>query len=472
MSFPLPGGAARRRSLVSLFCLAVAVASLGVPATGLRAADAPSFVILVDGLCSELPVGAQVTSTFSAPGGLVERLRIAGWPDTAIAGYSYRGGAPDAFGLWQPLPYACTDSRDQGLAADVDLLESQVIAIAATHPGAVFHLVGFSQGGLVAFGYLARIAARADWALPAGASLGSVTTLDAPLGGAPFVDLLCGYAPDICGGSPIPGTNSALHDMSAIWDTGTGHPAGAMRSVAARVADSRLTNQAVALAAAGHGVTVLTIGNVRDWLYAPIGPDAGTLAFLDTQWLTTDPRGAGVHARAIDSGPSGCPAAAGDLAASYGCNHVLVTRDAAVGAAVLAVISHEAPMLTKTCAAGRGNCLALPPRPATLVKSVIAPGIVSGGGKFGTAAASVKSGGRATILFTTSPALPGATLEIWGRSATGAYMFMTTRRADSHGVVRYYTPPITGWAAIHARYPGDFVHGTGVSLARVMVVHR
>jgi hypothetical protein len=260
--------------------------------------------------------------------------------------------------------------------------------------------------------------------------------------------------------------------MSAIWDSASGYPAGANRSVASRVAEGTASNQTVAAAAAARGTTVLTVGNLRDWMYAPVGAGAGTLTFLDSQWLTTDPRGAGVHSRAITSGPSSCPAGSGSLAAAYGCNHALVTRDDAVGGAILAAMAGRAPAIATACTTGGGGCLALPPRPAMTLKSSIAAGIVSGGGRFGTSAVTVRIGGRATILFTTSPARPGATLEIWGRSAKGQYRFMTTRVADRRGIVRYYTPPITGWAAIQAQYKGDYISGPGVSPGRVVTIRR
>src|SRR5262249_36996549 len=155
------------------------------------------------------------------------------------------------------------------------------------------------------------------------------------------VELLCGFAPDVCGGKPIPADDSALRDLSLIWTSATGSPAGGKREIVSRLGDvevaantttvlgpsAPISNQAVATAPAARGIAVLTIGNVRDWLYAPAGPTAGSLTFLDTQWLTTDPRGAGIHARALSAGPGSCPAAKGDLAASFGCNHALVTRD-------------------------------------------------------------------------------------------------------------------------------------------------
>lgn len=478
-----PGSGIRRiLALLTAFLAAASALLMPPPALAVDAA-APSYVVLLDGLCSELPAGAPYTATFDGSDGLAARLAAGATNGGAVVGYSYTGGLVDPTGHWVPGAYACADSRDQSLSADVDALDRQIAAILAAHPGARFHLVGFSLGGAVAFGYLARLASE-GWPLPGSASLRSVTTLDAPLGGAPFVELLCGFAPDVCGGRSDPAPHSALRDLSLTWTSASGIPAGGTRELASRVGDpaiaasgtafvgpsAPLTNQAVAAAAAARGISILTVGNVRDWLYAPAGPNAGPLAFLDTQWVTTDPRGAGVHARAISAGPGACPAESGDLAASFGCNHALVVRDAGVATAINALIAGGTPALAATCGGGIGNCLSLPPRPATKVTAVIAANVVRGGGRFVTSAVTVRKGGRATLLFATSPSAAGRSIEIWGRGRTGSYRYMTSRTADRNGVVRYYTPPITAWAAIQARYPGDYVNGPGVSPGRVVTV--
>ena len=474
---PRPAGAAprsRRRFLAraGLFVVLSALLAFGTVAAAppARAEDARPFVVLIDGLCTELAAGNAMTADFSGDDGIVAHLTAAGWPEDSIAGFGYRGGAVDGDGNWNPGAYACEDSRDQSLATDVSLLDAQLVAMAKAHPGATFHLVGFSLGGAVAFGYLGRLIMGDGEALPDGARVASVTTLDSPLGGAPFVELLCGFAPEVCGGTVVPATDSAMRDLSALWSSGTGEPAGAHRSIVSRVGSNTSSNQAVAAAAAAKGIAVLTVGNVRDWLYAPAGPDRGPATFLDTQWLTNDLAGAGVSARAIDSGPSSCPDPGSGLSAAFGCNHPLVLRDAAVAAAILAMLQGSRPSLAASCAGGRGGCLSLPPRPATILRSTIAAGIVSGGGKFGTSPVTVRSGGRATLLVTTSPALPGAVIQIWGRAANGTFRFLTSRVADGRGIVRYFTPPITGWVAIQARFAGDFVHGPGVSPSRVITV--
>jgi hypothetical protein len=470
------GCLAARRVVAIAVGLLISVSGLGALPPGAAAAS-PDYVILIDGLCSSLPAGTTLPPQFTTPGGLVDRLVAAGRAPDSIVAYSYRGGSLVAGGLWQPAPYECADSRDQSLVQDVDVLDTQLASLLAIHPGAAFHLVGFSLGGLVAFAEVARLTTVDGWTLPNGGRIATVVTLDSPLGGLPFVNELCGLAPDVCGGRPIPAPNSSLFDMSAVWATGTGRPAGADRSVetlfpapSARV-DAPMRNQALALAAAGEpGVRFLSIGNVRDWLYAPLGPNAGTYAFLDTQWLTSGAGGSGVYARAIDSGPAACKAASGDLAASYACNHGLVLTDAAVGAAVVAVIGGATPALAASCRPGAGGCLMLPPRPATSIASAIAPGVVAAGGRFGAAGIVVARGGRATLRFTTAHALAGVRLEIWTRSRTGAYRRLTSRTADASGVVRYVTSPVTAWTAFQARYAGDFVHGPGASAGRVVTV--
>src|SRR5205814_4101952 len=173
-----------------------------------------------------------------------------------------------ADGKWQPAPYDCDQSRDQPLRRDVEVLDAQLGAIAQAHPGAAFHLVGFSLGGLVAFGEIGRLATVDNWIIGGGGRLATVVTLDSPLGGAPFVDEVCALAPDICGGAPIPEPDSVLRDFSAIWGSGARSPAGGRHSVLAALSSQAgaaspvITrgNQALAMEAAGdHGVKVLTV---------------------------------------------------------------------------------------------------------------------------------------------------------------------------------------------------------------------
>jgi hypothetical protein len=67
-------------------------------------------------------------------------------------------------------------------------------------------------------------------------------------------------------------------------------------------------------------------------------------------------------------------------------------------------------------------------------------------------------------------AVAGAKVEIWTRSKTGSYRLLTTRVADSSGVVRYYAPPVKEWTAYQARFAGSLSYGPSVSPGRVAEV--
>jgi len=197
------------------------------------------------------------------------------------------------------------------------------------------------------------------------------------------------------------------------------------------------------------------------------------LSFRDTQWLIGQApgsaAGAAVWARVIDSGPATCPTAAGADAALL-CNHPLVLTDPAVEQAIVAVFGGLAPSLATACPPGAGNCLAAPPRHAVAIASAIAAGVVSSGGTFRTGLLTVAKGSRATVRFTVSPVLAGAHVEIWTRTQTGSYRRLTSRVADPHGVVRYYTGAVTAWTAFQARFAGDGADLPAVSAARVVTI--
>jgi hypothetical protein len=253
--------------------------------------------------------------------------------------------------------------------------------------------------------------------------------------------------------------------MSTIWGTGRAKPAGGDRSIG-RLFGLSMTNQALAATAAGaHGVTVLTIGNVRDWVYAPIGLLRPVVNFVDTQWLRSGAAGSRVYARVIDSGPETCPSSD---ASGASCNHARVLTDAAVLDAVVTAFTGRTPAAVSTCPVGRGNCLTLQPRPVVPIASTIAAGIrTTGTTGFTTGLVRVAAGARVTLRFTSTAALAGARIEIWTRTKTGAYRYLTSRTADSSGAVRFYAPPVTAWTAYQARFPGNLANGPAVSPGRV-----
>lgn len=424
----------------------------------------PSVVILIGGLCSSLEPGS-LPAAFEGPGGLAARLRTEGWTADEILAFSYRGGAADAAGRWTPEPYDCEDTRQRTIAEDAATLDAQLRGILERRPGTDVHVVGYSLGGVVAMAYLALLENRDTWSLPGGGRLASVVSLGSPLGGLPFVEAACGIAGDVCAAASPGPPPPSLIDLGTVWGTGTGRPSGSDRSIASLFGRSLANQSLVRVAAETRGVAVLTIGNVRDWVYAPIGLLRPVVNFVDTQWVRSGAAGSGLYARVIDSGPTTCPGSEPDDAA---CNHERVLTDPAVMDGIVAAFSGRTPAAATTCPAGRGGCLALQPRPAPTIASTIAPGVVTSGTQgFTTSLVRVPSGSRVTVRFTGGSALAGARLEIWTRTRTGAYRFVTSRMADAAGTVRYYAPPVAAWTAYQARFAGDLTSGPTVSPGRV-----
>ena len=470
------------RSLFPLAVLGVLLASLlgptaaaattpGGPVEAVTWLTAPgtraSVVLLIDGLCSSLGAGG-LPAPFTGAGRLVERLRAAGWTDDEILAFSYRGGTVESGGRWRANPYSCEDTRDTPLTVDAQTLDTQVRAVLVASPETDVHLVGFSQGGLIAVAYLAHLRASNGWTLPNGGRLASVVALGSPLGGLPFVEAACGEIADVCNPDGTP--SRALLDMSAIWNTGGPSPSGATRSIASLFEASisaPLSNQALAAEAAhDHGVAVLALGNVRDWTYAPVTLLRPLVSFLDVQWLRSEGAGSRLYARVIDSGPIQCPDTG--QASDAGCNHGRVLTDASALTGIVDLLLGRTPAAASTCAAGRGGCLMLQPRPPVTIASSIAPRIVTtGAAGFGTKLVKVAARTRVTVRFTTSPALAGVRLEIWTRAKTGAYRFLTSRITDAAGSARYHTPPVTAWTAYQARFAGSLANGAAVSPGRV-----
>lgn len=424
----------------------------------------PSVVILIAGLCSSL-TSDSLPAAFEGSNGLATRLRAEGWTADEILAFSYRGGTVDVAGRWTPEPYACEDTRQRTIAEDAATLDRQIRGILERRPGTDVHVVGYSLGGVVAVAYLALLESTGAWTLPGDGRLASVVSLDSPLGGLPFVEAACGIAGDVCAAVEPGPAPPSLVDLSTVWSTGTGRPAGADRSLG-RLFGRSLSNQSLAaLAAESHDVAVLTVGNVRDWVYAPIGLFRGFVNFVDTQWVRSGAAGSGLYARAIDSGPATCP---DDDPTGAACNHGHVLIDPAVHDGIVAAFAGRTPAAASSCPAGRGGCLALQPRPSPTLSSAIAPGVVTAGTTgFTTSLVRVSAGSRVTVRFTGGAALAGKRLEIWSRTRTGAYRIVTSRIADATGAVRYFAPPVAAWTAFQARFAGDLASGPAVSAGRV-----
>lgn len=82
----------------------------------------------------------------------------------------------------------------------------------------------------------------------------------------------------------------------------------------------------------------------------------------------------------------------------------------------------------------------------------IAPGIVDGGGDFGTSSVVVPQHGYVTYMAQGAGSLAGTVVEIW-RNTGGEWEKVATRSFASDGSVRYWTR-ITGRTTLRARIPG------------------
>jgi pimeloyl-ACP methyl ester carboxylesterase len=274
-----------------------------------------------------------------------------GWADPARTTYQ-------RFSYAYPpsLDYTCSDTWSGSLLDYAWRLALQVADYAAGHPDSDVILIGHSQGGLIAFVYLALLkqGLHADWHAPApgtGARLTHIVTLHAPLGGIPPATGILGDLGSQVGSvacQTLTLNPQNTQDMRAIWPTAQGqHPRGAAASVAQALLPAefgvaegvRYPNQQLAIDAGFASMRTLTIGSGSDWVWGPCGLVAEALApFFDTQWLIDMPT-AGVYSRVVS--PEGALACVGwaDIPA----NHSAALRDPTAHAAILSFLSGHPP---------------------------------------------------------------------------------------------------------------------------------
>jgi pimeloyl-ACP methyl ester carboxylesterase len=85
----------------------------------------------------------------------------AGYNESQLLDFSYRGGAISEQGAWTPNIYACSDT-DRVSDANLAVLEKMLRDYRAKHPDAHFTLVGHSLGGYLAYLEAVRESARPD----------------------------------------------------------------------------------------------------------------------------------------------------------------------------------------------------------------------------------------------------------------------------------------------------------------------
>ncbi len=230
---------------------------------------------------------------------LVPHIRGSGIPARFLV-YSYRGNDGQTTRVSESVQYSAIDTLNRHLSTYVARLDQQLRSYAELHPSSEFHLIGHSEGGLIAFAYLAQMERANHWRLPNDARLAGITTLDAPLGGIATTNrlrmtmvraylALTHHWLDF----------SSVNDLLQIYRTSNSlYPLGGRGSVMEILErgsrGTPMSNQELALAARHHGVRVLTIGNVRDYCF---DPGHGFEPFVSTQWISDAGPGSGVHGR-------------------------------------------------------------------------------------------------------------------------------------------------------------------------------
>lgn len=259
--------------------------------------------------------------------GISSFLMANGYQNARYVVYSYAGFTTSG----GPEPYTCNNTFTNPLLVDARVLAKQIASIADSTTD--IYLVGHSLGGVVIYTYLAGYLEHLGnlVPLPAGAAIRGVITLDSPIGGTStnvdYNDFLTSFYTAQCSGLSA-STMISVHNMRQIFSTATdtNHRAVTVSIVKAIFKGSPITNQAVADAAKGQGIAILTIGNTNDLLWRPsvcnkvLGYHMTN--FPSTQYLQDE--GSIVYGRTITSGKVSC------LALKAGGNHQNVLNDSTV----------------------------------------------------------------------------------------------------------------------------------------------
>jgi pimeloyl-ACP methyl ester carboxylesterase len=185
---------------------------------------------------------------------------------------------------------------------DEVLLQTELGNFAYSRQGVDVYLVGHSQGGVIALAYPAYLQATGQSlsdSIP-GLTLAGVVSLDSPVGG---VDAIAKAAADlksllqcgVVGPADFATFRSVAQTVpldGAAWPWGgEASLLDVWRRAGLSIAEP-VINQQAAEAAGAAGITVLSVGNLRDESYFTSG-------FYSTQFLEDGPPGSNVYAREI-----------------------------------------------------------------------------------------------------------------------------------------------------------------------------
>ncbi|TMC16934.1 MAG: hypothetical protein E6J34_19335 [Chloroflexi bacterium] len=288
------------------------------------------LVLFLQGITTTLDDQSANSGHIVGLGSVPETLHyVFAQPSTRLLEYSYSASSVQN-GL--PTPYTCTDTITHSLFSDIVLLDQQIKHAMRAQPAATqvdITLIGHSLGGVIALGYLAFLEHKGfSISLPANAHLEAVITLDSPIGGvsAGFLtsfsllgrQILEHQCPAAKGK-----TFTAMQDLETIF-----HSASTTFGATGLAASQGSKASLLSIAPSGHSsathheasnqsvleraktdlaTSVLTIGNLNDFLFDPKACAAVLPSFLDTQFLLDEGRGSGLYGRMFNSGPNICP---------------------------------------------------------------------------------------------------------------------------------------------------------------------
>lgn len=270
----------------------------------LSAADASSGVIPAD--------------TFGQSNGIEVSLKNK-FPGSRFVMFSYNGDD----GTGKPTAYGCQDTLTRFMTVNVDRLKLQIIDLMQTYQNIDVYLVGHSYGGAVALALDADMKINGEISTNGGIVKG-IITLDSPLGGVSggplgaYYQAASNYYHNHCHAAT--GTLYSLNELTQIFLGGPLY--GSNNSLMQIVNGGDFSNQETADAEVGT-TSVLAVGNIEDYLYAPrLCPGASLLPkakFLSTQVVADQSSQMGVFGRIFVGGQSSCPSLT-----NLGVNHYVV----------------------------------------------------------------------------------------------------------------------------------------------------
>lgn len=258
----------------------------------------------------------------------------------------------------------CTASSYPGVASctallqqDVSAMDAQIKAAAST-PNSDIYVLGDSLGGVVDLGYVGLTDVHGWQALANGSKLRGIMTFDAPIGGIPNKDIglmnlvfswQCYYN--------LPRQIKPLQQLVELSYQYLSPNQGSMIGAYAQLTKllfpnatgaSNTDNQQLAVAAAGHGTRVMSIGNVQDYGFIPAYCGKGYINFTASQFLLDQPA-RHTYSRYISVGQpipftrQPLPLANCATAIFNEVNHGVVLQDNRVLAAVVAFVQGQTP---------------------------------------------------------------------------------------------------------------------------------